>query len=419
MKKQSRRDFIIKSGALGLSLSVPFNAFSNQNRSLIGDDHFFILIQVSGGMDVTLGLDPLTHMGTGQKDVFLEYRPEDIIRSGNISFGPSAASLAAHAQDLSIVNGIVMRRDVGHESLRNYISTGTGDGSSAFVGVEFDRLASKLPLGILVNQSISTGRYQPTLSRIDSFLANAREPVNPEDISFLNRFYKGDSALSETQQNYLRFKSNQLKFTNALNGVVSSLGVEKDEAAVLAAAFLSSSAKTGALNLTNILRDIDLDTHSNHEGRHLESQKKVWDYISELFSLFKRVEYKSGNLFDKTTFMVTTEFSRTPFLNPAKGKDHNVYTNSVLLAGKGVNGGNVIGGSHVIPGAERGGLGQALHIGSPLDYKTGLTVNSSNGTGLIFPENLVKSLHQVFGVNKDQFYPEISGVKTIPGLGKL
>ena len=142
----------------------------------------------------------------------------------------------------------------------------------------------------------------------------------------------------------------------------------------------------------------------------------TWSYIAGIFNLFSNLPYKEGSLFDHTTFVVVSEFSRTPYLNPAKGKDHNVYTNSVLLAGGRVNGGRSFGKSKVIPRHQRED-GRAIHIGSPFDFSTGQSVDASgNHVGLIFPENVAKSMAQLF--NDNRVYPGLNSTKQIPGLFK-
>jgi hypothetical protein len=115
--------------------------------------------------------------------------------------------------------------------------------------------------------------------------------------------------------------------------------------------------------------DLALDTHSNHEKNHLRVQTQIWQQVSDIFELFKKLPYNDeDSLFDQTLFLVSNEFSRTPFLNSARGKDHNVNTNSFLVAGAGApSSGAVIGGSRVIPNSQSR-TGRARHVGRPFDF---------------------------------------------------
>ncbi|MBX9767802.1 MAG: DUF1501 domain-containing protein, partial [Bdellovibrionales bacterium] len=115
----------------------------------------------------------------------------------------------------------------------------------------------------------------------------------------------------------------------------------------LAAFFLTNASDFAEIALAPPVEKGYVDSHSDHLKNHKSAQYYVWERIAELFNVFKAIPYGAGSLFDATTFMVGSEFSRTPFLNPTNGKDHNPLTNSVLLAGHGVRGGQVIGESHL------------------------------------------------------------------------
>ena len=98
----------------------------------------------------------------------------------------------------------------------------------------------------------------------------------------------------------------------------------------------------------------------------------AWDIVDDFFTTFKKIPYgnNGASLFDHTTFMVSNEFARTPYLNSSDGKDHNPLTNSLLFAGKGIQGGQVIGGSHLIT-RNQSPISDAYHIALPIDYSTG------------------------------------------------
>lgn len=416
--KLNRRDFLFRTSALGLGLALPFPGISLARNPMI-KDHFFFMIQVGGGMDVTLGLDPQIHKtGTDQKDVFIEYNESGILKSGNILLGPAAHALKDFHQDMCIINGVVMRRDVGHDSLLNYISSGKGDSSSPSFVVEFSRHCEDTNLGIFVNDSISTGIYQPTISQISDFsLSNKNNST--EGMEFLKEFFLRQSNLKDAQDKMLKFENEKGLFYSALEDVTKLAVFENEKLSTIAAGFKSGQSNAASINLESgsFVENIDLDTHANHEGRHLNSQRQVWEFVSSLFKGFKNISYKDGSLFDHTTFAVVSEFSRTPYLNAAKGKDHNVYTNSVLLAGKGIKGNQAIGGSHVISRAKRQD-GLALHIGSPIDFKSGQIIMSPQNTDLIFPENVAKSLHKIIGVDKNIFYPDLFEAAVLPNISK-
>src|SRR5262249_6136845 len=61
-------------------------------------------------------------------------------------------------------------------------------------------------------------------------------------------------------------------------------------------------------------------------------------------------DLSASGLLDETLVIVTGEFGRTPKINKDAGRDHWGRVNSLLLAGGGVRGGNIIGASDRIGG---------------------------------------------------------------------
>ncbi len=78
--------------------------------------------------------------------------------------------------------------------------------------------------------------------------------------------------------------------------------------------------------------------------------------------------HSAPTLLDEVIVVAMSELGRTPRLNGAGGKDHWPYT-SVLVAGPGVAGGQVIG-------ATDDGL-----YGVPIDYQSGLESSSGDVLG--------------------------------------
>ena len=113
--------------------------------------------------------------------------------------------------------------------------------------------------------------------------------------------------------------------------------------------------------------------------------------------------------------MVISEFLRTPFLNPSKGKDHNPLTNSVSLAGRGIRGGTVVGESQLIE-RKRSATGVPLHMALPIHFDSGRVVKEPGQGGFIYPENLAMTLAAVMGVKPGNFASVPGDTKVIPGI---
>ncbi len=421
----NRRHFLKQAGLLSLLTGLSFApnySFARGNK----EDHFFVLLRVSGGMDVTLGLDPKTHKGLGgtdQKDIFLEYREDEIFSHNNLLLGPSAVELQKHKNDILTINGINMKRDAGHEALRDYMSSGSGDGFQPILPVLLSSRLHGGPLGVMANESILIGNEKVT-TYDPSLLISTNTSNDSDAVSAMNLIASNSSLFNKTVNNFL--KADDLQ--RSVRKKMEELNISDNKSAVFRAlAETFSAGKQGhrpsyqaALNLSRLSdTPLNLDTHSNHEGDHIFRQGNVWAIVAELFDVFKSIELNGSSLFDHTTFMVVSEFSRTPFLNGSFGKDHNALTNSVLLAGKNIVGGQSIGASHVISRSENSS-GQAIHIGSAIDYKTGLVdqLAKSQSSSLIFPENVVKTVANCFKSENQSSILDTFDCEIIPGVVK-
>ena len=102
---------------------------------------------------------------------------------------------------------------------------------------------------------------------------------------------------------------------------------------------------------------------------------------------------------------MVSEFARTPALNASNGKDHNSLTNSVLLAGAGVRGGQSFGASQLIT-VKNSSNGDPRHSASLVDYSNGKiaftkTEAQQENFQCIFPDNIAAMLAEIIGVSRD------------------
>jgi len=406
-----RRDFLktgVQLGALAGVAASPFGRCWAQTE----EAHFFVLFRVTNGWDVTLSLDPKTHgEGTDQNDVFLEYRPEDILRKDSLALGPAAAVLGPYMSDLSVINGVHMRRDGGHQANLNYMSSGKGDGLSSFLPVEL-AYALKAPtffnVGVL-GGSTQLGNRLVTLMDVSSYLGSS----NGLDLSLLF----DEDLTGDYGQAVKAFKKSQPILSRIRDDFQGRQAFDETHKAQILARLCADKV----LECVQIDFNKNLDTHSAHPQNHLAQQKEVWEEIAGYFKAFKETPFGESNLFDHTTFMAISEFSRTPALNTSQGKDHNPYTNSVLLAGKGINRGRVIGESRVLSRKTSVG-GMSKHMALPLDYRSGEiyrgnTLPPSKAVNLIFPEDVARTVAGIFG-NPTGFETAPLSLPVIPGVIK-
>ncbi len=368
------------------------------------DPQFFVLILAQGGMDVTLGLDPRVHTeGEDQKDVFLEYRPEQIIQSGGIFLAPAAEALKPYSNDLVIINGVNMRRDAGHMSNLQYLASGNGDGRNAFLPVEIAQATGQIgPSGILQhNLSLVLGNYETTVTDLNRMLSSPPAESDGPVLDFLDSSNK--SAYEAALSGFQKIEAPQNQILRELVKMHPQLGLQEVPVEeLISRLFRRQLAYQSVISLSSD----DLDSHSNHAGsdgvpgRHWKGQKLIWSKVADIFAEFKRTPFLNGSLFDASTFMVVTEFSRTPYLNGSNGKDHNPLTNSVLLVGPQFKGGQVLGGSRVIRRSENRA---ATHIARPIDFSSGKMIASANEgkkVSFVYPENIARTIIRAFGEPK-------------------
>ena len=110
--------------------------------------------------------------------------------------------------------------------------------------------------------------------------------------------------------------------------------------------------------------------------------KKTADTIYKILRTLKDTPFdEKRSMFEVTTVMVTSEFGRTMRIDNSPisetGTNHNPLNNSVLLAGKGIKGGLVIGASDL---EDENASASGAHLtvdksleklmGRPFDFKT-------------------------------------------------
>ncbi len=423
------------SEALSKPLSNPLS-----NSLLERPKKFLIMVRMAEGWDVSLGLDPKAH-GTAhgtlgsqsdQQDIFIEYRADEILTYQNLKMGPACAALMPFAPDIAIVNGVFMSdANVSHEANLDYISTGNGSGQAADSVVELAYSTGTGPFGVIFNSRLkrATRNLMPTSY---SDLENLRNAVDASQLQDYIAKLKSKGQLRDSQLNLIQNAPARTRLIQAMDGLGAEFGKTIDNSqtglaqlhrasVLVAAAFSSGVAYQAQLDLS-----LSLDTHSDHEIKHMNEQKSGWEAVANLFRIFKNIPYLNekgeakGSLFDQTTFVVVSEFSRTPALNASKGKDHNPLTNSVLLAGGGVKGGQSFGESRIIT-RRHSETGESRHVASLVDYATGQVPQTkseaqSANFQFIFPENIVSTLIEITGADRSR----IANINSdVPFLSKI
>jgi hypothetical protein len=181
--------------------------------------------------------------------------------------------------------------------------------------------------------------------------------------------------------------------------------------------FFRSGATTNAV-MTLRPENSFLDTHSVDDARQSgQILGEIMNQVATIFKFLADTSYDANrSLLDVTTVMITSEFSRTmrqPNLAIDEcGTDHNPLNNTVLIGGKGIRGGQVIGESDFRSSNEKLSAvhtsfdSQELKVmGKPFDFNSGTVKTSAassyNESDYLTINNVANSVYHLFGAPSD------------------
>lgn len=431
-----RRQFVkAAAGFTGASLfgGLSFKAFA-QAATLAPADRCFVFVYFQGGWDTLLSLDPrdpavFTPERVSETKILPGYSllsgdasyPTTVVtpatRPGsapsNIAFGPAIGNMANHYDLMTVVRGINMAT-VAHEVGYRYFLTGKEPIGSAARGSStateiVGQMKPTVPVpsiaygiesyndrypgaasALRVNQSsdlLLTLAPSPTAldSEVEKSLINMRgQKVACEADMYNSRgllSQYGDSrsqmsaVLSAKLDNAFRFDRAENAAVRAQYGLPNTGPYDSPagRAALVATALKNGISQCATINLTG-----GLDTHFGTQLTHAGNQRTAWNALAALVEDLRKTSHPGGgNFMDHTTMMVFSEFSRTPLINAAGGRDHHI-TNAAMMLGAGIRHNHVFGKSGDI----------ALSAGR-VDFKTGLP---SEGGQTILPEHLIATV---------------------------
>jgi hypothetical protein len=238
--------------------------------------------------------------------------------------------------------GAVISRELpGPADLPNFVAVPGGDETTGFLGVEYGPLntgqtpkpGKKLEIrGLSLNGGITLAdldRRQDLLKRFD----HAFDSLKNDDkiLAGLDRF---------TQRAFAMIRSPKVRAAFDLSQESPAITRLFNETPFAQSCLLATRlVQTGVRFVTVSFGG--WDTHDTNFPRLKDQLLPPLD--SGLSGLFLALEAKG--LLESTTVFVTGEFGRTPKINPRAGRDHYPRAMFCLMAGGGIRGGQVVGGS--------------------------------------------------------------------------
>lgn len=364
---------------------------------------YLVWLTMPGGWDTTLSLDPWTAATRPSfEDLFLEYQTSELVKSANIFLGPAAKVIAKYAPQSVVLNGLLVSlSDNGHDAAETFMLSGDSSGALPWLGVNYENLFPDDLQGFLTSRSPYLGNS--TSSKTTNF-ASIHASVFTDLVEQSESLLDGDIGSSAA----VLMRKNKPEILAFAADLKTLSGDSTHPEKIAASAFLHGISHAAAIEITN---DQNLDTHQNHEKAHLMAQTARWARIDEILAFFKSVQAgRSGDsLFDQTLFVVTSEFTRTPGLNGANGKDHEPRCNSALLIGASLNGGQTIGSSIVVT-ARQSDIGRSYLRGLPLAF--------GPRKKMVSPTDLSRTILDLMNVNPNSFGSIATEGLVIPGVKK-
>lgn len=364
---QSRRDFL-KMGLAGagtLMFSPLEMAYAETAAN--SDPHFFLMIVLNGAADSSYMFDarPLSMTKAGKiHNYWSKNGQEPALYTGangqTCLATPLINPLLPYRQRFSVLNGVVMTPTFdGHLQNMNFLFSGGPFGGESFIphlnasdtGVTPDSLdglnvGEELPATV-TNHSSVVPLTPETVSDFSTKLKKTKPPAGGTELMDFIRGRMG--ALSSGSG---RFSRGAALMTSGLNGApvlheqLTRLKSPKTVMDLVSDCFKNGIARSAIYTFPE-----SFDVHAPEAAKEQPAMfKSAVDKIAAVFKALTDTPYSgSKSMFDVTTVLVATEMGRTLRIEGSPihdtGTNHNQFSNSLILAGKGIKGNYVVGAS--------------------------------------------------------------------------
>tara|TARA_B110001454_G_C12723312_1_gene436646 strand:+ start:62309 stop:63406 length:1098 start_codon:yes stop_codon:yes gene_type:complete len=348
---------------------------------------------MDAGWDTTLMTEAWNFATTPDpKKIFIEYSANDTLKFGNGFVGPTMAPVQKYFPRMTIFNGVMMSPvEVGHPSPATFAVSGASDGSEPSYVCQFmDLYYRNQSASIIANATVETaGRNykivtSDNISSISSFTASGTMAAAGKSGIISNSYStlsKVSMQLNQIAQEY-KTQLSAVTDTNVSNLVKGFLSQ------VYPAAFIRLSGS--------------LDTHSDHANTHKKSLVENFQTIAKYLDALSTIQYKNSgkSLLDLTTVVVSSDFTRTPALNVSGGKDHNPFSNSMIVMSPKLKPEVIVGRSRLLD-PQYSPIGVSVLVGMPLSTQTLQPMMAEKETAMLTPSVIFASLMDANGKIND------------------
>lgn len=382
-----RRQFLqiaLTSGSVYMLNNLIPTTSASQELANPADERLLFVIRLNGAWDTLMSTDARTsetlNAAAFSDREFLKMDERASVKSfQHGQLGPTMSPLFNNLQDLCIINGLMMDLNSNiHETNREYMSSGNlikGTTFFPFALAQALKASNEIRIGHRMEyEPLHDGNYinkTPT-SNLTSFSNSFTDSY--EDVLL------DESSAAQMQKTIITQNRNEKEAIDILNQLIlkTNDSLSSDKTGYKQVSLALAGLGSGYLKMAQVdmVNDAELDTHGSHRARHIPTLTAAFDHISKIIKFMKETPYKldpnaKKSLFDMTTVVITSEFSRTTYVEGYDGTSHNQYNNSCILFGSNVRGGTLIGESQIYKKSENKAYDQeCLYHASPFDFQT-------------------------------------------------
>lgn len=367
------------------------------------EPHFFLLVVLDGGADPSYMFDarPLSMTRAGKIQNYLGEEP--VVWTGSNGASTLAtrlvAPLAAYRDRFSVLNGVYMTPSFdGHLQNMNFLFSGSPFGGDSFIPHlnaadtgrapgSLDAVVPTAPVFVNVNNHSSVVPLEHnSLEQLADRLRAVEPPRSDDTIGRFIRSRLEAGAVGEGRMaTGARLMLSGLEQAPDVHRKLAALRVPRADLSAEAQA-IALIAECFRLALARSAIYVLREQFDVHDAEQAKLQPKLFTEavlkIAGLLRALVDTPFDAGrSMLDVTTVMVASEFGRTmraPDMPIGEtGTNHNQFSNSILLGGKGIRGGMVVGASDLpdekaAPSKAHLAMDPMLEkvMGRPIDLKT-------------------------------------------------
>lgn len=448
----NRRLLIQKASGLFILPSLPGLVRSHANAATDQSQHYLLHVFIPNGLDASYLFDArpraLTAAGKIQ-NYFLKVDPnyEPVIWTGSNGARTLASKIANEIlgpfkDRFSILNGVIMSTDFdGHGQNQNFAITGNALGGESYLP-HLNNVGMATPLdyvqiGLMsteVTNSANSFAMESSAAAIRAAKAITSVHSGPAEQAATAILDQRLTALSSGRGEFSRGVNSMrdgltgsVELGKALAGAMDVTPVEDEltnRLNTLGRYFMSGVTRSALLVVSE---NEAVDTHdAGSASKQPETYRRIIDSIAKIFDFLTNTPLRADptkSLLDVTTVLVSSEFSRTlrQVNKPmdATGTDHNPLNNGILIAGKGIKPGLVIGASDLerldangnfidVSDAHRSfDLGLYKAMGKPFDFSRSLALDTLPAVydphQYLTMSSVINTIYYAFGVDKKHY----------------